>query len=243
MGKIHIGTSGWSYDHWKDSFYKETPKSDWFKFYASHFGTVEINSSFYRLPNPHTVKKWEKESPKSFVFSVKASRYITHVKRLKEPKEGVKIFLKSITPLKSKLGPILFQLPPNFKVDLERLEKCLSVLPKGNRYTFEFRHDSWFIQEVYELLKKNKIALCITDLEGKLSPVEVTAPFIYIRLHGPQRAYQGRYSHQKLTGWAKRIRKWLKEALDVYVYFDNDEKGYAVKDTLKLIEYFKEENT
>lgn len=235
--KIYIGTSGWSYDHWKKPFYHDTPKSEWLPFYASHFQSVEVNSSFYHLPHSNTVKKWAEATPKNFVFSVKASRYITHVKRLKDSKENVKTLVKSISPFKSKLGPILFQLPPSFKLNRERLEQCLSELPKKHRYTFEFRHDSWFTKDIFELLKKYKAALCITDLNGKLSPTEATAPFIYIRLHGPEEAYKGRYSRQKLTGWSRRIRKWLSQNLDVYIYFDNDQNGYAVKDGLKLKEY------
>lgn len=232
--QVHIGTSGWSYVHWDELFYHGLQSEEWLSFYAQHFSTVEINSTFYHLPKESTVKKWVSKTPKDFIFSVKASRYITHIKRLKDSKEGIKRFLETLAPLKRKLGPLLFQLPASANLNYDRLEECLSQLPKGYLYTFEFRNDGWFIDEIYSLLEKYNIALCISDLAGKTTPIKVTAEFVYIRLHGPKKAYQGIYSHRKLKEWAARIEEWKKKKLSVFVYFDNDQKGYAIKDAIKL---------
>lgn len=232
---VHIGTSGWSYAHW-GNFYEDLPAKKWLSHYATYFSTVEINSSFYHLPTEKSGKNWYASTPKGFIFSVKASRYITHVKRLNESKESVDQFLQAIEPLKEKLGPILFLLSPSYKLNYGRLEEFVKQLPNGYLYTFEFRNASWFTKEIYALLKKHKIALCISDLGGKLTPIEVTAPFVYVRLHGPQKAYSGRYSSAKLRGWAKRVEEWRAKKLKCYIYFDNDEKGFAVEDAAKLIE-------
>jgi uncharacterized protein YecE (DUF72 family) len=231
---IYIGTSGWSYSHWSQ-FYKNLPSRKWLPFYAEHFSTVEINSTYYHLPQLKSVKNWLKVTPKDFVFSVKCSRYITHVKRLKDVSVEIENFLSSIAPLEAKLGPLLFLLPPSFGLNFEVLKTCIEHLPKRYEYTFEFRNESWYVPQVYELLRKNKIALCISDLNGILSPIELTAPFVYVRLHGPHKAYKGRYSLQTLRQWAKRALEWKLHKLKVYIYFDNDEKGYAIKDAQKLI--------
>jgi len=237
---IHIGTSGWFYDHWKEIFYPEgLAKPEWLVYYSCSFSTVEINNTFYRLPTENAVKKWTEDTSKKFLFSVKASRYITHIKRLADCEEAVKHLFHLLTPMKSKLGPILFQFPPSFKnteETLNRVKHFLQLLPKGFLYTFEFRHPSWFNEEIYKLLKKFKVALCITDLNGKLSPVEVTASFVYIRLHGPKKAYKGSYSPQQLTLWKKRLLQWKKERIDSYCYFDNDEKAFAIQDAIRLID-------
>jgi len=232
---IHIGTSGWFYTHW-DNFYQGLSSSQWLSYYAEHFSTVEINSTFYHLPKEKNVKNWSKITPKDFIFSVKFSRTITHVKKLKKTEVEIENFLKAIQPLKSKLGPLLFLLPPSFKLNYEALKNCIELLPKKHLYTFEFRNTSWHVPAVYELLRKNKIALCISDLNGKLSPIEVTAPFVYVRLHGPKKAYQGVYSLRALKQWAQRAKEWEANKLKVYIYFDNDEKGFAIKDAKKLIE-------
>lgn len=234
--QIYIGTSGWSYKHWIENFYpKELKPTEWLKHYANFFPTVEINSTFYHTPLLTTVKNWNATVPKNFTFSIKANRYITHRKRLHECEESLKIFYKSIKNLNSKTGPILFQLPPSFKMDLERLSAFIKLLDNKHLYTFEFRHSSWFTDEVYELLLKNQIALCITDLNGKLSPEVITSSFIYIRLHGPRHAYRGSYSLPELRSWKKKIEKWTQQT-SVYCYFDNDEKGFAIKDAKTLLE-------
>jgi len=232
---IYIGTSGWFYTHW-DHFYQGLPSSQWLSYYARYFSTVEINSTFYHLPKKKSVKNWFNSTPKDFIFSVKFSRLITHVKKLKESNLEIENFLKAIHPIKSKLGPLLFLLPPSFKLNYEALKNCIEQLPKRYSYTFEFRNESWHVPSIYDLLKKNKIALCISDLNGQLSPIEVTAPFVYIRLHGPKKAYQGVYSLQSLKQWARRVKEWEGNKLNVYIYFDNDERGFAIKDAKKLIE-------
>lgn len=231
---IYIGTSGWFYFHW-ESFYRDLPSEKWLHFYAKHFTTVEINSTYYHLPTEKTVKHWASRTPKDFIFSVKMSRYVTHVKKLKDYGDGIDKFLQAIAPLKSKLGPILFLLPPSYQINYELLEATLSVLPKNHQYVFEFRNSSWHVPEVYALLRKYKVGWCISDLNGKLSPIEITAPFVYVRLHGPKSAYKGVYSIQTLKKWAKRIQEWNAQGLSVYFYFDNDEKGYAIQDATKLI--------
>jgi uncharacterized protein YecE (DUF72 family) len=238
--KIHIGTSGWSYTHWKENFYpSKMPSYRWLNFYATVFSTVEVNTTFYHTPLSKTTEKWFKEVPKNFQFAIKASSYITHWKRLNNCSKSLDFFYKSIQKLQPKAGPILFQLPPFFQINQERLEAFISLLKVGYRYTFEFRHQTWFTKEIYKLLSKHKIALCITDLHGKLSPKEVTADFIYLRLHGPRKAYQGSYGPVRLKLWKKEIDNWLSSGKEIYCFFDNDEKGYAIDDAKFLLELFE----
>jgi uncharacterized protein YecE (DUF72 family) len=234
-GRVRIGTSGWHYAHWKGSFYPEgLSPGEYFPFYARQFHTAEINNTFYRMPSAETVRAWREMAPPGFVFSVKASRYITHMKKLKDPSEPVRAFLGTMKPLGDRLGPVLFQLPPRFRVNAERLRAFLRALPKGGRYAFEFRDHTWFHDEVCEALEKRGAALCIYDLEGTVSPAKVTADFVYVRLHGPDGAYAGKYGARALRGWADAIQSWAGEGRDVYCYFDNDEKGYAAKNALEL---------
>lgn len=233
--QIHIGTSGWSYDHWKENFYpKEIKTKNWLNYYSSIFSTVEVNSTFYHLPRATTIENWVSQVPRNFIFSIKASRYITHRKRLHDCKENVDYFFKSIESLGKNLGPILIQLSPSFQINQERLTEFIGHLKKEYRYVFEFRHPSWFVDEIYELLSKNQLALCITDLNGSLSPEEITSNFTYIRLHGPHIAYKGSYGLPKLKSWKKKIEKWTDSKTSVYCYFDNDEKGYAIQDARQL---------
>lgn len=228
--EVRIGTSGWSYEHWKENFYPSNLKPiDWLNYYANVFPTVEINTTFYHTPKLSTVKHWSEIVPKDFLFSIKINRYITHQKKLNDCKNSLDIFYKSIQKLNAKIGPILIQLPPSFKNNKERLLEFIRLLKKKYCYTFEFRHKSWFCDEIYEILKENKIALCITDLNGKQSPEVVTADFIYIRLHGPKHAYSGSYGPAKLKIWKKKIENFSQTS-SVYCYFDNDEKGYAIQD-------------
>lgn len=237
---IHIGTSGWSYEHWKEVFYPRRIRSDErLHFYSQHFNTVEINNTFYHLPTEAVIERWNSAVPNNFLFSIKASQYITHRKRLKDPIESTAKFIERITPLGRKLGPILFQLPPNFKQDISRLENFLSSLDQKLSYTFEFRHPTWFNDEVYELLKKYHVALCITDLGGQLTPMEITAKFTYIRLHGPTNSYSGSYGTKKLHEWKNTIKQFHKNKIKCYCYFDNDEKGYAIKDAIELKSLFQ----
>lgn len=233
--QIYIGTSGFSYKHWKENFYpNDLNTKKWLNYYSQVFSTVELNTTFYRLPLLSTVKNWHSQVPESFQFSIKASRYITHQKRLHDCQDSVRLFYQTIGEFQSKMGPILFQLPPSFKMNKELLSEFITNLQPSHLHVFEFRHDSWFVDEIYDILKKNKIALCITDLNGKLTPEEVTTHFTYIRLHGPKKAYQGSYGPQ-LKVWKKKIKHWSLKA-SVFCYFDNDEKGYAIQDARTLLE-------
>ena len=234
-GMIYIGTSGWHYPHWVGPFYPEsTPRSEFLAYYTSHFGTVEINNTFYHLPAIQTLRDWHAGSSKDFLFACKGSRFITHMKKLKDPRQSMKRFFQTIKVLDKKLGPILFQLPPRWGLNPTRLEDFLKVLPKKYRFAFEFRDESWFDQTIYDLLAKNHAAFCLYHLAGRWTPEIVTADFVYIRLHGPDGPYQGDYDDKTLRSWAKKCVKWSVEGRDVYCYFDNDQKGYAVKNALKL---------
>lgn len=239
---IHIGTSGWHYNHWKGPFYPaKLPQTEMLSYYARHFQAVEINNSFYRLPGKETFAEWRKTVSRPFVFAVKASRYITHMKKLKNPSETVPPLLEAARVLGAELGPILFQLPPRWKANPERLREFLNSLPDGFRYAFEFRDPSWFEARVYEALNEMGAAFCIYDLAGCLSPKEVTADFIYIRLHGPAGAYQGQYDANTLAGWAGACSAWLKQVKEIYCFFDNDQAGYAAQDALRLQEMIEGE--
>ena len=233
--RIHIGTSGWHYEHWKGPFYPEDTRSDSFlKYYADFFNTVEINNSFYRVPQEKTLRGWRDTVPEGFVFSVKGSRYITHMKKLKDAGEAVNSFLRQMDVIGRRLGPVLFQLPPRWNVNLQRLGSFLGLLPKKYRYAFEFRDTSWFIQKVYDLLNEHRAAFCIYDLDGRESPRIVTTDLVYVRLHGPDGPYRGQYSGKKLAGWATAVSSWAEQGKSVYCYFDNDEAGHAAIDALKL---------
>ena len=235
MGHISIGTSGWHYPHWVGPFYPLGMESEEFlPFYARHFSTVEINNTFYHLPTPHTLREWKKQTPKPFLFACKGSRFITHMKKLNDPENSIARFFETVTVLKHKLGPILFQLPPRWSMNLPRLEEFLNALPKPGRYAFEFRDASWFAQPVYDVLSKYDAAFCLYHLAGRWAPEIVTTDFVYIRLHGPGGAYQGEYQDQTLRAWANKCQKFAQSGKDVYCYFDNDEKGYAPINALAL---------
>lgn len=238
--KIHIGTSGWHYKHWMGTFYPEGMKSkEFMDYYLNFFNTVELNNSFYRLPSAATFAQWKDSVPEDFIFAVKANRYITHMKKLKEPEQHFNNFIGNVEALKEKLGPILFQLPPGWKYNGKRLEEFIAVLPDDYRYTFEFRNHTWYNNEVYGLLKKKNIAFCIYELEHHMSPVETTADFVYVRLHGPDGKYSGSYSDETLSDWVKTCQEWSKEGKDVYFYFDNDQLGYAAFNAKKMTELNK----
>ena len=233
---LRIGCSGWNYKHWRDPvFYPpRLPPRRWLEHYAQFFDTVEINATFYRLPRVEAVARWVDESPRGFLFAVKMSRYVTHVKRLKEVQPSLELFYSKIDPLAGspKLGPVLWQLPANFHRDDERLADTLSVLPRG-RHCFEFRHESWFADEVYELLRAHGAALVIGDDRRRpFQTRELTADWTFVRFHGGRGA-RGNYPPSQLEEWAQ----WL-ESLDVdrYVYFNNDWEGFAIKNALWLKE-------
>ncbi len=227
-GSLFIGTSGWSYPHWKGSFYPSALKArEHFPYYAAVFNTVEINNSFYRSPSPETYIQWGKAVPPGFMYSIKANRYFTHLKKLDVTRQELLEFLEPAQLLGTKLGPVLFQLPPRWSLNLSRLEQFISNLPPSLRYTIEFRDSSWYDSRVYALLTRSNIAFCIYELNRHQSPLIVSADFVYIRLHGPGAKYQGSYTLQQLEVWRDNITAWLTAGKDVYIYFDNDEKGYA----------------
>lgn len=234
--KIHIGTSGWSYKHWRGTFYPQELKvKDHFSYYLKNFNTVEINATFYRLPAAATFLNWKKMVPSDFIYVIKASRYITHIKKMHDPAESLAGFMDHVKELGSNLGPILFQLPPFMKCNVPLLERFIAALPQKYRYVFEFRNSDWYRAEVYAVLKKHNCAFCIYELAGHMAPFEVTADFVYLRLHGPGNKYQGSYSDQALQKWAGECLKWS-QTKQVFVYFDNDQNAYAAFNALKLSE-------
>ncbi len=240
--KIHIGTSGWHYQHWKGPFYpRDLPDKEMLQFYVQHFQTAEINNSFYRIPGKKTLEQWSRTAGKDFVFSVKGSLYITHMKKLKDPHVPVKNFMEKISALKASLGPVLFQLPPNWKKNRDRLQSFLEAFPSKQKITIEFRDESWFGDDINELLEKYGIAFCIYDFNRRQSPKTVTADFVYIRLHGPDGAYKGLYDNKTLDGWAGAISQWEKQGKEVFCYFDNDQAGYAAKNAVQLHKMIEED--
>ena len=235
--ELRIGTSGWHYDHWRGPFYPDDLAAEhYLGFYAERFDTVEVNHSFYQLPEASSVAAWREAAPAGFRFAVKVSRYLTHMKKLKDPEAPLTSFLERVTPLGERLGPLLFQLPPNWHVDLDRLAAFLEMLPAGVRAAFEFRDPTWFDDAVYELLDRHGAAFCIYDLAGTESPHVVTGDLAYVRLHGSGAAYEGGYTKRMLSGWAGACSAWLRAGRDVFVYFDNDARAHAPADAGALKE-------
>jgi uncharacterized protein YecE (DUF72 family) len=236
-GCIWIGTSGYVYRHWrKGVFYPAGLRArDELDFYASRFPTVELNNPFYRLPTAEMFQRWRDATPPDFHFAVKASRYITHLKRLRNVEEGLALFMERAMQLGPKLGPILFQLPPNQPADISRLSDFLPLLTAGHRWVLEFRHASWHTREMYQLLSRHAVALCI-PVGGGLHPDRITtAPFTYIRMHRGQEP-KGGFTGEELQSWASQVRGLSRAGKDVYVYFNNDWEGYAVRDAAALQE-------
>jgi uncharacterized protein YecE (DUF72 family) len=236
--KIYIGTSGWHYKHWRGNFYPDDLKTEnWLQFYARKFNTVELNNSFYHLPTLSSFDTWRDSTARNFVFAVKGSRFITHMKKLKDAKSSTAKFFSGAKHLRKKLGPILFQLPPRWQVNVARLEEFLNAVPQKHRYVFEFRDESWYSDEVFEMLKSHNAALCIHDLGGKQSKIKITTNFTYLRFHGPTEArYSGSYPTQHLRDWADKISDWRKNLTSIYLYFNNDVGGFAPKNAQKLKE-------
>jgi uncharacterized protein YecE (DUF72 family) len=240
MTNIHIGTSGWNYKHWLGPFYPDRfPAKDMLQFYCRHFDTVELNNSFYHLPTPKSFRTWRETVPEDFVFAVKGSRFITHMKKLKAPKTSTRKFFARVKYLENKLGPILFQLPPHWTINIKRLSVFLERLPEEYRYAFEFREQSWFTDEVYELLKKHNAALCLYHMSGYDSPAELTSDFVYLRFHGAESTYGGSYSESQLKMWATRIKTWRDHEKEVFVYFNNDPAAHAVYNAKSLRELLR----
>jgi uncharacterized protein YecE (DUF72 family) len=234
---IRIGTSGWHYAHWRGPYYPEDlPASKMLAFYLGDFDTVEINNSFYHLPARSTFEAWRAATPPGFVFAVKGSRYLTHMKKLKDPDDAIGRFFESAVGLGKKLGPVLFQLPPHWRCNTERLELFLRALPRRHRYAFEFREPSWHCSDVFDVLRRHDAALCTYHLAGFEAPRDLTADFAYVRLHGPGAKYQGSYDRASLRAWARQIDRWSATLRAVYVYFDNDQAGYAAQNARTLRE-------
>jgi uncharacterized protein YecE (DUF72 family) len=233
---VHIGCSGWNYRDWRGAFYPEKlPARRWLEHYATVFDTVELNNTFYRLPSESAVKGWVEHSPRGFRFAVKASRYMTHIKRLREMSTRGQRFFDAIKPLAvtPKMGPVLWQLPANFQRDDERLGEALERLPNG-RHCFEFRHESWFAREVYELLRRHRAALVIgDDPDRPFQSHELTTSWTYIRFHRGNRGRRGNYSTRELEEWRRRIAAWRAD-VEVYVYFNNDWEAFAPRNALWL---------
>ena len=246
MSKLFIGTSGWIYGHWTGIFYPENlPSREKLKYYSKYFKTTEINYSFYHLPRPSTYQNWYSQTPDEFVFAVKASRFITHIKRLKEVDEAWKVFLENALNLKEKLGPILFQFPPSFKAaneNTKRLENFLKLIRENSwsnsckfaRYAFEFRHKSWCDEKIYKLLKKYNAVWVIADSPRYPRADVITANFVYIRMHGSKIMFGSKYTKEEIKNLKLKIKNWLKTG-DVYCYFNNDAQGFAIENAKELL--------
>jgi uncharacterized protein YecE (DUF72 family) len=238
---VRVGCSGWNYAHWRNGvFYPpRLPARRWLELYAERFDTVEVNSTFYRLPRRDAVAHWVEQTPPDFVFTVKASRYLTHVRRLRDVGPGLETFLERIEPLvrSPKLGPILWQLPPNFRRDDQRLAEALAALPRELRHCFEFRHASWFVEETYALLREHGAALAIGDRREvhAFQSFELTAPWTLVRFHAGTRGRRGNYSETELAEWAARLREWSRDH-EVFAYFNNDWEGFAPTNAQRLTE-------
>ncbi len=234
QGKIHIGTSGYAYKNWKGDFYpKDLDQKQWLSFYAQEFDSVEINNSFYHLPSKDTFSKWASQTPDSFVFSVKASRYITHMKKLKDPQEPLKKFRDCASGLGSKMGPILFQLPANFKKKAERLENFLSTA-KPIKGVFEFRHSSWFDPQIMAMLDDFGCGVVMSSGKGFPCCAQITGSICYMRLHGTRKLYHSSYSHDALQHFAALARGYAQKGIDCFIYFNNDALGHAHRNAYAL---------
>jgi uncharacterized protein YecE (DUF72 family) len=240
-GKAYIGTSGWNYKSWRDSFYGDTPQKQWLRFCAERFTSIEVNGTFYRLQKKSTFKKWRDQIPDGFSFAIKGHRYVTHNKKLLDAEQPVIRCRESASPLGKRLAAVVWQLPAFLKKDIERLEKFVKILRgwKSTQHAIEFRHKSWFDDDVAESLKRYRVAVCMSDAPDWPMWDQVTTDLVYIRLHGHTRKYASSYSKPALKKWATRIRRWLKENCDVHVYFDNDAEGAAPRNALTLLEMLR----
>jgi uncharacterized protein YecE (DUF72 family) len=241
MNRIWIETSGWAYDGWRGPFYpKHVAKKDWLAWYSGRFPTTEINGSFYRTPSLEAVRNWRDQTPAHFVFAWKASKFITHWKRLnKTCANSIELMATRLEMLSPKVGAVLFQLPPQFAKNRERLASFLALLPPCYRYAFEFRHKSWYDHEVFDLLREHGVALCLSDHHDAPAPWEATARHVYVRGHGPGGRYRDHYPDKTLRAWAREIARWRRQRRTVFVYFDNDQKSAAPADARRLMELLK----
>jgi uncharacterized protein YecE (DUF72 family) len=237
-GRPYVGTSGWNYDSWRESFYESLPRKEWLRFCAQRFTGIEVNATFYRLQSTEIFQRWRRETPPEFRFAIKAHRYLTHNKKLKEPLPAIALERDRASGLGPKLGAVLWQLPPNLHRNLERLEGFARALGSWRRprHAIEFRHESWFDEEVARCLRKHRLAVCQSDAADWPIWDAVTTDFVYVRLHGHTVTYASDYSKSQIDAWAGRVNRWLREGRDVHLYFDNDALGHAPKNALRLIE-------
>jgi len=231
---VRIGCSGWQYRHWRGDFYPaELPQSRWLEYYAARFNTVEVNNTFYRLPEAATFAAWGRRAPRGFVYAVKASRFLTHMKKLKDPDDPLQLFFSHAERLGSTFGPVLYQLPPRWPVNLARFETFLRALPRTRRHAVEFREPSWYSDDVFALMRKHRVALCLHDMQGSASGTLDVGPFIYVRFHGTQK-YSGSYSNEMLQRWAEWLVVRIRAGKRLYAYFNNDVGGHAPRDAARL---------
>jgi uncharacterized protein YecE (DUF72 family) len=244
----YIGCSGWNYASWKERFYPAgLPTSEWLRYYSTVFNTVEVNNTFYRLPDAATFAAWREQTPDGFVVTIKASRFLTHMKRLRDPKDPLDRLFSRARVLGPRLGPVLYQLPGRFRLDLERLDRFLQALPRqvrtGRRqpaaelpvrHAIEFRDPSWYTPETFDLLERHGVALCLHDKLGSTIREPKVGPFTYVRFHGPSGAYFGSYERGVLETWAKNLRADLRAGRSVYAYFNNDPDAAATRDARAL---------
>jgi uncharacterized protein YecE (DUF72 family) len=232
---VQIGCSGWAYKHWRGIFYPAgLAQTRWFRRYAEEFDTVEINNSFYRLPSGETFEKWGRQAPPGFCYAVKANRYLTQAKKLKDCEEPMDRMMSAVRRLGSRLGPMLYQLPPSLKLNTERLENFLKILPQDVTSAFEFRHASWYVPQIYELLEHYGASLCVHDMPGSKSQRIAVGPIVYVRFHGGEGKYWGRYSDEALLGWADWLIEQSRNGTRAWCYFNNDIEGHAIEDARSL---------
>ncbi len=232
---VRIGCSGWMYKHWRGLFYPQgLPVKRWFAHYADTFDTVEINNSFYRLPPAETFEAWRRQAPPGFCYAVKANRYLTQSKKLKDCEEPIARMMASVDALRPALGPLLYQLPPRFKINLERLESFLALIPRDVANVFEFREPSWYCEDVFILLERYGASLCVHDMPGSTGPRVAMGPVAYIRFHGTTGKYVGRYPDETLRGWSDWIAGQARSGRSVWAYFNNDIHGHAIEDAQTL---------
>jgi len=243
QGSVWIGTSGWNYKHWLEVFYPPGLKQkDWFTYYAQHFATVELNNTFYRLPKKSTFEGWRQKAPEEFLYAVKGNRFITHIKKLASPQETLRPFVENVVALEEKLGPVLFQFPPGWKWHRDRVEPFLETLrsdprTRGWRISFEIRNASWYTEEAFELLRRYDVALCFADWPDlKVQKPLTSSDFVYVRRHGPGALYASGYTDEQIRRDAREIVQWSSEGLDVFVYYNNDAGGWAVRDAKALMD-------
>ena len=231
-----IGTSGFEYAHWRDDFYAGVPRAAWLEHYAAEFDTVELNATFYRLPGADSFTRWASRVPIGFRFAVKASRYLTHIRRLRDPEEPIERLWSRAARLGDRFGPVLYQLPPRWNPNPERLDAFLAAIPSDHAQAVEIRDRRWYRPDIIDALRRGGVGLCLHDMPGSATEPRAVGPLVYLRFHGAGERYGGRYTSQRLSAWAERIGQWVADGLPVWAYFNNDIGGHAVRDAARLRE-------